>query len=195
MLLEAPSRLHFTEVLLYYRREHLLSTIKLTEACCKTLVKLSHKVATFGKSHPSSQSAEITVSIPFPDVDGCETSGGSFDFSKFPNLREVTFAFKVSLREGGLPWISVALSTLRPATSPRLFSIQLDFIASPIIDRSVETLIKETGGDLQRVADEVARIEREFEGALNFTVVPDSKFEVVLSTLNVRFPFAVLMRP
>ena len=52
MLLEAPSRLHFTEVLLYYRREHLLSTVKLAEAFCKTLVKLSHKVATFGKSHP-----------------------------------------------------------------------------------------------------------------------------------------------
>jgi len=38
--------------------------------------------------------------------------------------------------------------------------------------------------DLRRIADEVARIEREFEGTtLNLTVVSDSKFD----TLNVRF--------
>jgi len=84
----------------------------------------------------------------------------------------------------------MALSTLRPATSPRLTSIQLDFAGSIINDLPVELLIQDTGNDLRQVADEVARIEREFEGAVNFTVGSDSIFKVVLDTLSVRFLFA-----
>ena len=37
------------------------------------------------------------------------------------------------------------------------------------------------------VAKEVARIDREFEGAVNSIVVPDSKFEAVFGILNVSF--------
>ena len=40
--------------------------------------------------------------------------------------------------------------------------------------------------DLLRIADEIARIERDFGGAVNFTVVPDLQFRVVLDTLDVR---------
>ena len=77
----------------------------------------------------------------------------------------------------------MALSTLRPTTSPRRLSdIRLNFClpTSP----PVEALITGMEDDLRRIADEVARIEREFEGTtLNLTVVSDSKFD----TLNVRF--------
>jgi len=48
-------------------------------------------------------------------------------------------------------------------------------------------MIAGMGSDLQRIADEVARIEREFEGRVTFTVFPDPKFQMVLIYLNVRF--------
>jgi len=51
MLLEIPSRLRFTEVRIYCARERLLSAVRLVEACCKTLVKLSHKVTFHRKLH------------------------------------------------------------------------------------------------------------------------------------------------
>ena len=41
--------------------------------------------------------------------------------------------------------------------------------------------------DLRQVVDEVARIEREFEGEVSLTVTRDSIFTVVSDTLNVRF--------
>ena len=88
-----------------------------------------------------------------------------------------------------MPWIHLALSTLGPSTSPHLSSIRLDFaVGSSIINRSAETLIVNMGNDLRRIADEVARIEREFEGTVSLTVRLDSVFEVVLDTLNVSFP-------
>jgi len=87
-----------------------------------------------------------------------------------------------------VPWISLALSTLRPATSPHLSAIRLNFAGeASIVDQSAETLIETTGDDLRRIADEVARIEREFEGAVTLTVLRDSVFGVVLDTLNVSF--------
>jgi len=86
----------------------------------------------------------------------------------------------------------MALSTLRPATSPHLSSIRLDLAGSVVVDLPVKLLVKDTGDDLRRVADEVVRIEREFEGTVNFTVVPDSVFEAVLDTLGVSFRFAAL---
>ena len=85
----------------------------------------------------------------------------------------------------------MALSTLKPATSPRLSIIRLDFCAN----RDVETVVTEIGGDLRRIADEVARIEREFKGAVNFTVNPDSTVRLVLVTLNVRFNFTGWKKP
>ena len=81
----------------------------------------------------------------------------------------------------------MALSTLRPATSTHLSVIRLDFCSSGT--RSVETMITDMGNDLRRIADELARIEREFEGAVNFIMILDSKFRMVLDTLNVRFHF------
>ena len=88
---------------------------------------------------------------------------------------------------GSLLWIATALSTLRPATSPHLSAIRLSFVRLRTIRTPVETAIKEAGNDLRRVADEVTRIERQFEGAVKVTVVRDPAFKVVLKTLNVRF--------
>jgi len=131
---------------------------------------------------------EILTVKRFPDVDRHETCDRSFDFSKFPNLQEVTLICRViGSTPGGLPWFPTALSTLKPATSPCLSAIRLDFSWTSNFTRFAETLIEDMGGDLRRVADEVFRIEREFEGAVNLTTHRDTKFEVAFGTLNVRF--------
>jgi len=51
------------------------------------------------------------------------------------------------------------------------------------------------GNDLRRIADEVARIECEFEAAVSFTVLRDSKFWAGLEALDVRFYFVGWKRP
>ena len=95
----------------------------------------------------------------------------------------MTFGFRADRRGESLPWIPMALSTLRPATSPHLSVIKLDFSSST--SRPVETRITDLGNDLRRIASEVARIECEFGGVVNFTVVRDPVFAVVLDSLNV----------
>ena len=199
MLLEVPSGLRFTEVQVYCTRERLLPAVRVVEACGKTLTKLSHMV-----NSRKSQSLllvqlvlmhETSTLTPFSDIDCRKTFERSFNFepsfnfSKIPNLQEVTFSLRVNRMGGDLPWIHTALSTLRPATSPCLPAICLDFgcLSRPALDLPVEVLMKNMGDDLRRTADEVARIERQSEGAVNFTVLRDPVFEVVLDTLNVRF--------
>ena len=126
--------------------------------------------------------------MPFPGVEQCNAFERSFDFSDFPNLQEVSFGTRVSWSVGGLPWIHLALSTLRPATSPRLSAVQLKFSRSACIYIiGAQGLIKNVGNDLRQIADEVARIEREFEGVVNFTVLRDSGFGAALDRLNVSF--------
>ena len=83
----------------------------------------------------------------------------------------------------------MALSTLRPATSPCLSAIRLDFACSPIIHQPVNILIRDTSNDLRWVANEVTRIEREFEGTVKLILRRDPQFEAVLSLLEVRFHF------
>jgi len=131
---------------------------------------------------------------PFPGADDLDVFDSSFSFSKFPNLQEVNFAFRFGWINGGLPWIPGVLSTLRPTTSPCLSAVRLEFTCDPTAAQPIESLIREVGNHFRQVADEVARIEREFDGAVNFTVVPDPKFEVVLGRLNVRFRFAMSTR-
>ena len=104
--------------------------------------------------------------------------------------------FEVVWTSGGLLWISAVLSTVRPLTSPRLSviqlasphltTIQLNFVRRPTDNESVEDIIKHTGNDLRKVADEVARIKREFRGASGLTVLRDPAFEMVLARFNVR---------
>jgi len=108
---------------------------------------------------------------------------GSFDFSGFPNLQEVEFA--VGWMSGRAPWIPIALSTVRPATSPRLSTVQPGFIRPPASSGSVEALVETIGGELQRVAGEVAGIENEFEGAVNLTVLRDPSFQAAFDVFCV----------
>ena len=125
---------------------------------------------------------EISGLTPSPDADGYEACGQSFDFSKFSNLQEVTFG--VGWIEGSPYWIPIALSTLRPATSPRLSAIRLDFTRARI--GHVGATIKVMGNDLRRTAYEVDRIERDYKGVVDLTVLRGYGMGAVLDTLNVR---------
>ena len=115
------------------------------------------------------------------NVDRHEAFERSFDFSNFPNLQEVIFG--VHWERGGQPWIPTAFTTLGHATSPRLSTIRLLIFSL----RPAKTLIKDAGNDLRRVADEVARIKREFGEGVDFAMYRDMGFKAVLDTLNVRF--------
>ena len=93
---------------------------------------------------------KISMITRFPDVDRRETYERSFDFSKSPNLQEVTLVCGVfGYTRGGLPWFPMALSTLEPTTSPRLSTIRLDFTCSSYFTGSAETLIEDMGDDPQ----------------------------------------------
>jgi len=87
-----------------------------------------------------------------------------------------------------MPWIPMALSTLSPVTSPRLSAIRLDFYS--ITRQNPDTVI----ADLRRIGDEICRIEREYEGRVHITVVPD-KFQDVLDSLWVRFSLVGRKKP
>jgi len=65
MLLEVPSGLHFTEVLIQCTPDCLPSAGRLAEVCCGTLVKLWYMVAFSRESHPLSWSKEIPTLTPF----------------------------------------------------------------------------------------------------------------------------------
>ena len=195
VLFEIPSGLRFAELELHCSTNPLPSSVaRLAEACGKTLVKLSHTVFFFGGSYPFSGWfwREILTRTPFStDTNLRHTLERSFDFSKFPNVQDVTFCFWDSFVDGGVPWIPMALSTLRAATSPRLSVIRLDFHSST--SKPPEPTIIDS--DLRRIADEVARIQREFEGAVKFTVLRDAGFQVGLDAFNVRFGFVGRKKP
>jgi len=53
MLLEIPTGLHFTEVQISWAYKSLLSTLRLTGACGKNLVKLLYSAFAYGMSHSS----------------------------------------------------------------------------------------------------------------------------------------------
>jgi len=76
------------------------------------------------------------------------------------------------------------LSTLSPTTSPHLSSVRLAFVGSPS-NLTPEFSIGDMGTYLQRIADQVTRIECGFEGVVNFTVILDPKFKVVS---NIQYP-------
>ena len=55
MLLEVPTGLHFTRVEVRGVRECLLASVRLVEACGRSLVKLSYAASFHGKSYPFPQ--------------------------------------------------------------------------------------------------------------------------------------------
>jgi len=70
---------------------------------------------------------------------------------------------------------------------------RLDFCGTRA-DPPVEFLTEVMDHDLRRIADEVARIEREFGGVVKFTMIRYRKFGAVLDRLGVWFRFAALTR-
>ena len=124
----------------------------------------------------------LFLTLP-PNVGHCDAFGRSFDFSGFLNLQEVVLG--ADWTAGGLLWIPAALSTHKYTTSPHLSALQLNFITSSTTTYTVE----DVGNDLRLAADEVARIEREFEGVVKVTVFRDPGYKTVFNTLNVRFCF------
>lgn len=111
----------------------------------------------------------------------------SFNFSKFPCLQEVYLA--TEWIGGDLCWLPGALSTIKPATSPRLSTIRLNFFILALRTDTVKILTKDAGDDLRLVANEVARIEREFGGAVKFTVFLSPGFVAVLDALKINVGF------
>ena len=100
--------------------------MRLVEACARTVTKLLFAVSPHCKSHPFSWLGWLNIDTII--VSSHRQRRGfqrSFDFSKFRNLQELDL--RVSWMGGGLLWIPGALSTLKPATSPRLSTIQLSF--------------------------------------------------------------------
>lgn len=96
----------------------------------------------------------------------------------FPNLQEVRLG--VRWVSGNLRWISTALSTLKPTTSPHLSTVQLSFSG-----RTTVTQDEEIAGDLQLIGTEISRIRREFEGAVRLTVIQNGWFQAALEELDM----------
>ena len=129
MLSEIPSGLRFTEVQIDCALGRLPSAVRFAKACGKTLVKVSHVVHSYSESYHFSPVAlvrKIPMLMPLPDADDPRASWPSYGFSNFPNLQEVSLSSTVGWVAGirqGLPWIYLALSTLRPAPSPCLSTV------------------------------------------------------------------------
>ena len=166
MLLEAPAGLHFTEVEIRSCYECLLSTVALVEACGETLVKFSYTVENHCKSliYLCQKNADSDTILASGDP---ETFEQSFDFMKLPNLKEAEFI--LGWTSGGLHWIPVALSTIKPTTSSRLSVVQV-----VIRNRSSWHVImvsrERLADDIQLINGEVSRIEQEFENTMDLTV-------------------------
>ena len=95
--------------------------------------------------------------------------------------------FDHNLACGPLHYIPVALSTLKPSTSPHLFDVQLRLTGPTHPHYTSENWNLENMGDgVPRIAEESSRIEREYEGVVELRVFLGAGFERY-DTLNVRF--------
>jgi len=85
----------------------------------------------------------------------------------------------------------MALSTLKPSTSPHLSHVHLSLTGLTYPSRYFfygTSHPENLGKDLRRIAGEFSRIEREYMGAVDLTVFGGTGVER-LDTLNVRFSF------
>ena len=88
---------------------------------------------------------------------------------------------------GPLHYIPVALSTLKPSTSPHLSDVQLRLTGPTHPHYTSENWNLENMGDgVPRIAEEFSRIEREYEGVVDLRAFRGAGFERY-DTLNVRF--------
>ena len=108
-------------------------------------------------------------------LDGTGAPNRSFDFAKLPRLKEIRLT--VSWVAGDLLWVAATLSTIKPVTSPHLSTIRLKFIGHglPYVPFHLrERLIN----DLKLIEEHVARIECDFAGVVDLTVIRYPGFKV-----------------
>ena len=99
--------------------------------------------------------------------------------------------FDHNLACGPLHYIPVALSTLKPSTSPHLSDVQLRLTGPTHPHYTSENWnLENMGDDVPRIAEESSRIEREYEGVVDLRVFRGAGFERY-DTLNVRFFISV----
>lgn len=118
-----------------------------------------------------------------PGLGGREAPNQPFDFTKLPNIKQVKF--KVLQTAGSIQWISTALSTLKPATSPCLTVVRLNFAVRRFLNRRSMERLRD---DLTLIEREVARVRHEFAGKVHITMNENIRYRV--SGLNSNFrPF------
>lgn len=120
----------------------------------------------------------------YPNLDGHEDLGRSFDFSRFPNLQELNLGLR--WLRWGPRWIPAALSTIKSVTSPNLSAIKLNLVGPPDSTLITDPSIQALGSDLRRTTNEVARIRHEFEDAIDLVVLRDQWFKKFLDSLDLR---------
>ena len=165
MLLEVPTGLHFTEIYIRATRHNLRSVVKLSEACGTNLTKLTYLVDYIGKSPHGTFLGAKTFGLHLLDSERREDFAHTFNFAKLPNLEEAKF--RPHFRSG-LPWVCKTLSTIKPATSPCLSTLQFNHYTLRNFESPLEPPL--SVDDLTRVRREVFRIEREFNGAVKVTL-------------------------
>ena len=95
--------------------------------------------------------------------------------------------FGLHLAYGSLHYIPMALSTLKPSTSPHLSYVHLRLTGPTHPNFTSGNWNLENMGDgVPRIAEEFSRIEREYEGAVDLRAFRGAGFERY-DTLNVRF--------
>lgn len=80
----------------------------------------------------------------------------------------------------------MALSTIKPATSPYLYAIKLSLIGPPDGTLIDEGSTRALGTELKMTAGQITRIRREFNERIYFIAIRDQWFRVFLESLNLR---------
>ena len=162
MLLEIPTGLHFTYVRSWACSS---STVRIVEACSKTLVLLVYVIHNEGKSSALS-ACEMLMLISYSAPVDHEGLNRTFDFAESPNLEELTFEIRPTA--GDISWIPRALSTVKPIISPCFSVLNLiprDEPPHPSVPAYLTLPLK----NVTRLAEEISRIKHEFMGEVTVT--------------------------
>jgi len=143
--------------------------VRLAEAFRETLVRLLYGGFIHGKSRGSVCSSARVFMLTSP-VDGRE----AFDRpSTFPDLQASRSVIQCHWVHGDLQWIPASLTTLNPATSPRLSKIYLGFSAQCTRASFTTSWVHEAGEVGHRPPTDrgrIYRIEREYGGAVDLAM-------------------------
>ena len=108
-------------------------------------------------------------------LDGTRAPNRSFDFAKLPRLKEISLT--VHWVAGDLLWVATTLSTIKPVTSLHLSTIRLEFHGQRLQQIPLHTR-ERLANELKFINENVTRIEREFAGVVDLTMVGYPGFEV-----------------